>query len=75
MLEKLNVNMDGSVLEEKPSFTMLGLIFSSQMYWGSHVLHVRNQKVFSLFVLLLYISCKEKFFIEEFFIEHYTEEI
>ena len=32
--------------------------------------------VFLLFVsLLLYTSCKEKFFIEEFVIEDYTQEI
>ena len=28
--------MDGSVLEEKPSFKMLGLTFSSKLDWGSY---------------------------------------
>ena len=30
----INVKMDGSVLEEKSSFGMLGLIFSSKLDWG-----------------------------------------
>ena len=30
-----DVKMDGSVLEEKSSFKMLGLTFSSKLDWGS----------------------------------------
>ena len=30
----IDVKMDGSVLEEKSSFGMLGLIFSSKLDWG-----------------------------------------
>ena len=29
--------MDGSVLEEKSSFKMLGLTFSSKLDWGSYI--------------------------------------
>ena len=29
--------MDGSVLEEKSSFKMLGLTFSSKVDWGSYI--------------------------------------
>ena len=29
--------MDGSVLEEKSSFKMLGLTFSSKFNWGSYI--------------------------------------
>ena len=29
---------DGSVLEEKSSFKMLGLIFSSKLDWGSYII-------------------------------------
>ena len=32
-----DVKMDGSVLEEKSSFTMLGLIFSSKLNWGCYI--------------------------------------
>ena len=30
--------MDGSVLEEKSSFKMLGLTFSSKLDWGSYII-------------------------------------
>ena len=33
----IDVKMDGSVLEEKTSFKMLGLTFSSKLDWGSYV--------------------------------------
>ena len=36
--------------------------------------HVQNQR-FSFFVFLLYTSCREKLFIEGFFIEDYIQEI
>ena len=32
--------MDGSVLEEKPSFKVLGLIFSSKLDWGSYIISI-----------------------------------
>ena len=35
-----DVKMDGSVLEEKSSFRMLGLTFSSKLYWGSYIISV-----------------------------------
>ena len=33
----IDVKMDGSVLEEKPSFKMLGLTFSSKLDWGAYI--------------------------------------
>ena len=32
--------MDGSVLEEKSSFEMLGLTFSSKLDWGSYIISI-----------------------------------
>ena len=32
--------MDGSVLEEKTSFKMLGLTFSSKLHWGSYIVSI-----------------------------------
>ena len=32
--------MDRSVLEEKSSFKMLGLTFSSKLYWGSYIVSI-----------------------------------
>ena len=36
----IDVKMDGSVLEEKPSFKMLGLTFSSKLDWGSYIISI-----------------------------------
>ena len=36
----IDVKMDGSVLEEKSSFKMLGLIFSSKLDWGSYIISI-----------------------------------
>ena len=33
----IDVKMNGSVLEEKSSFKMLGLTFSSKLDWGSYI--------------------------------------
>ena len=33
----IDVKMDGSILEEKTSFKMLGLTFSSKLDWGSYI--------------------------------------
>ena len=33
----IDVKMDGFVLEEKSSFKMLGLTFSSNLDWGSYI--------------------------------------
>ena len=36
----IDVKMDGSVLEEKTSFKMLGLIFSAKLDWGSYIVSI-----------------------------------
>ena len=36
----IDVKMDGSVLEEKTSFKMLGLTFSSKLDWGSYIVSI-----------------------------------
>ena len=38
--DSLDVKMDGSVLEEKPSFKILGLTFSSKFDWGSYIISI-----------------------------------
>ena len=35
-----DMKMDGSVLEEKSSFKMLGLTFSSELDWGSYIVSI-----------------------------------
>ena len=34
----IDMKMDGSVLEEKLSFKILGLTFSSKLDWGSYII-------------------------------------
>ena len=36
----IDVKLDGSVLEEKSSFKMLGLTFSSKLDWGSYIISI-----------------------------------
>ena len=36
----INVKMDGSILEEKPSFKMLRLTLSSKLDWGSYIISI-----------------------------------
>ena len=36
----IDVKMDGPVLEEKSSFKMLGLTFSSKLDWGSFIISI-----------------------------------
>ena len=36
----IDVKMDGSVIEEKSSFKMLGLTFSSKLDWGSEIIPI-----------------------------------
>ena len=36
----INMKMDGTVLEEKSSFKMLGLTFSSKLNWGSYIISI-----------------------------------
>ena len=62
----IDVKMDGSVLEEKSSFNMLGLTFSSKLDQGSYIISIAKtafkkieafiRSVKFLFLRLLYIS-------------------
>ena len=36
----IDMKMDGPVLEEKPSFKMLGLTFSYKFDWGSYIISI-----------------------------------
>ena len=36
----IDVKMDGSIHEEKSPFKMMGLTFSSILYWGSYVISI-----------------------------------
>ena len=51
--------MDGSVLEEKSPFKMLGLTFSSKLYWGSYIISIAKtstKKIGALICSMKFIS-------------------
>ena len=41
----IDVKMDGSVIEEKSSFKMLGLPFSSKYDWDSYIISIAKTKL------------------------------
>ena len=57
----IDVKMDGSVLEEKSSFKMLGLTFSSKLDWGSYIISIAktaSKKIGTLICSLKFLSPK-----------------
>ena len=53
----IDVKMDGSVIEEKSSFKMLGLPFSSKLDWGSYIISIAKTASKKIGVLI----CSMKF--------------
>ena len=55
----IDVKMDGSVLEEKTSFKMLGLTFSSKLDWGSYTVSIAktaSKKIGALICSMKFLS-------------------
>ena len=55
----IDVKMDGSVLEEKSSFKMLGLNLSSKLDWGSHIIYIAKtafKKIGALICSMKFLS-------------------
>ena len=55
----IDVKMDGSVLEEKSSFKMLGLTFSSKLDWGSYIISfakTASKKIWALICSMKFLS-------------------
>ena len=55
----IDVKMDGSVLEEKTSFQMLGLTFSSKLDWGSYIVSIdktASKKIGALICSVKFLS-------------------
>ena len=53
----IDVKMDGSVLEEKSSFKMLGLTFSSKLDWSSYIISIAKSAGFPTGVAPLHVGC------------------
>ena len=49
--------VDGSVLEEKSSFKMLGLTFSSKLDWGSYIISIAKTASKKIGALICSIKC------------------
>ena len=57
--------MDGSILEKKSSFKMLGMTFFSKLDWGSYVISIAktaSKKIGALILSMKFLS-SEVFFI------------
>ena len=55
----IDVKMDGSVLEKKSSFKMLGLTFSSKLDWGSYIISIAktaSKKIGALIRSMTFVS-------------------
>ena len=55
----IDVKMDGSVLEEKWSFKMLGLTFSFKLDWGSYIISIAktaSKKIGALICSIKFLS-------------------
>ena len=55
----IDVKMDGSVLQEKSSFKMLGLTFSSKLDWGSYIVSIAkaaSKKIGALICSMKFLS-------------------
>ena len=51
--------MDGSVIEEKSSFKMMGLIFFSKLDWGSYIISIAktvSKKIGALIRSMTFLS-------------------
>ena len=53
----IDFKMDGSVLEEKSSFNMMGLNFSSKLDWGSYIISIAKTASNKMIALI----CSMKF--------------
>ena len=65
----IDVKMDGSVLEEKPSFKMLGLTFSSKLDWGSYIISIAktaSKKIGALIRSLKFLSPEVALFLYKY---------
>ena len=57
----INVKMGGSILEEKSSFKMLGLTFSSKLDWSSYIISIAktaSNKIGALIRSMKFLSPK-----------------
>ena len=62
----IDVKMDGSVLEEKSSFEMLGLTFSSKLDWASYIISIAktaSEKIGALIRSMKFLSSEDALYL------------
>ena len=65
----IDVKMDGSVLEEKSSFKMLRLTFSSKLDWGSYIISIAktaSKKIGALIFSMKFLSPEVALYLYKF---------
>ena len=63
------MNIDGSVLEERSSFKMLGLTFSSKLDWGSYIISIAksaSKKIGALIRSMRFLSPEVALYLYKF---------
>ena len=68
----IDVKMDGSVLEEKSSFKMLGLTFSFKLDWGSYIISIAktaSKKIGALIRSMKFLSPEVALYLYKFTIQ------
>ena len=64
----IDVKMDGSVLEEKSSFRMLGLTFSSKLDWGFYIISITEtafRKIEALICSMKFLSPEAALYLDK----------
>ena len=72
----IDVKMDGSVLQEKSSFKMLGLTFSSKLDWGSYIISIAktaSKKIGALIHSMTFLSPEVAWYLYKFTIRSCME--
>ena len=72
----INVKMDGSILEEKTYFKMLGLTFSSKLDWGSYIVSIAktaSKKIGVLIHSMKFLSPEVALYLYKSTIQPYME--
>ena len=69
----IDVKMGGSILEEKSSFKILGLTFSSKLDWGSYIISIAktaSKKIGALIRSMKFLSPEVALYLYKFTITH-----
>ena len=65
--------MDGTVLEEKPRFKMLGLSFFTKLDWGSYIASTASGKVGALILSMKFLGTEVALYLYESIIQPCVE--